>query len=125
MDGADTAGVVRSLVEAVVRADYEAAAALCAPELHISVQGFDEIDGHDGLRGLMEFQREILRDASVEIHHVLTAGDTAAVERTEHFTIGDERVSLDVGAFFSLRDGLVTEWLDYQDLRDVIRALGH
>lgn len=119
------AEVVRELVEAVVRLDEQTALSLCTPDVHIHIDGFDEFEGHEDLAHLLRFQAEVLSDASVRIHHVLVDGDTAAVERTEQFTISGERVTLAVGSFFHLRGGLVAEWYDYHDLRDVARALGH
>lgn len=117
--------VARELVDATFRGDVAAATALCAPDIILRIEGTQEVRGHDGLRQLMEFNGEVSTDVRVEIHWVLVAGDTAALNRTTYLTIGGEPIALAVGSFFTVRDGLVCEWSDYQDMAEVSRALGH
>ena len=117
--------VARALVEAVFRDDHAAAVSFCTPDLVLRIEGIQEVRGHEGLRHLMEFNAEVSTDVHVTIHHVLGSGDTAALNRTTFLTIGGTHVGLEVGAFFTMRDGLVAEWTDYQDMRAVTRALGH
>ncbi|MEH6820382.1 nuclear transport factor 2 family protein [Dietzia psychralcaliphila] len=117
--------VARELVEATFRGDVAAATALCAPDLVLRIEGVQEVRGLDGLAQLIEFNEEVSTDVRVEIHRVLSSGDTAAVSRTTFLTIGGNAIELGVGSFFTLRDGLVCEWSDYQDMGEVTRALGH
>ncbi|MFN3600439.1 MAG: nuclear transport factor 2 family protein [Dietzia sp.] len=117
--------VARELIEATFRGDVAAATALCAPDLLLRIEGVQEVRGPDGLAQLIEFNEEVSTDVRVEIHRVLSSGDTAAVSRTTFLTIGGKPIELGVGAFFTLRDGLVSEWSDYQDMGEVTRALGH
>jgi ketosteroid isomerase-like protein len=123
--GGHAGEVARELLEATFRGDVEAATALCAPDLVLSIEGTQTVHGHEGLAQLIEFNGEVSTDVRVEIHRVLSSGDTAAVSRTTFLTIGGRRIELGVGAFFTLRDGLVSEWSDYQDMGEVTRALGH
>lgn len=115
----------RALVEAVFEGDFAAAKGFCTPDLVLRIEGSHVVRGHEGLRQLMEFNEEVSSDVRIEIHRVIGSGDTAAINRTTFLTIGGEPLSLEVGAFFTLRDGLVAEWADYQDMREVVRALGH
>lgn len=117
--------VARSLLEAVFSDDFETARAYCAPDLIVTIEGIQTVEGHEGLRQLMEFSSQVSTDVRVVIQHVLEDGDTAAINRTTYLTIGGQSLRLEVGAFFTVRDGLVTEWTDYQDMREVSRALGH
>lgn len=117
--------VARKLIEAAFSNDFETARELCARDLVLNIEGIQTVRGHDGLRHVMEFNAEFSTDVSVEIHHVLESGDTAAINRTVNLTIAGTPLTLEVGAFFTLRDGLVTEWTDYQDMQKVSRALGH
>lgn len=117
--------VAKALVEAAFSGDFEAARACCAPDLVMTMEGIQTVHGHQGLRHVMEFNAEVSRDVGVDIHHVLGSGNTAAINRTTHLTIGGKRIHLEVGSFFVVRDGLVAEWTDYQDMRVVTRALGH
>lgn len=117
--------IARALVEAVFGGDFEAAKEFCTPDLVLRIEGTQVVRGHEGLRQLMEFNEEVSSDVGVEIHHAFGSGATAAISRTTFLTIGGKSLALEVGAFFTLRDGLVAEWTDYQDMRDVVRALGH
>ena len=119
------ADVARALVDAAFSGNYEAAAACCTPDLELRIEGIQTVHGHEGLRHVMEFNGEVSTDVRVTIHHVLAAGDTAALNRTTHLTIGGRALALEVGAFFAFRDGLVCRWVDYQDMRIVTDALGH
>lgn len=121
----DPAEVVRKLIEAAFRGDVAAATALCTPDIVMRMEGTDEVHGHEGVTQLIEFNEEVSSGIRVEIHRVLAAGDTAALHRTTHLTIGGQQIALAVGSFFTLRDGLVCEWSDYQDMGEVFRALGH
>ena len=124
-EGEGPGEVARALVEAVFRDDFATAVTLCTPDLVLRIEGTQVVHGHEGLRHVMEFNAEVSTDVHVEIHHVLGTGDTAAVSRTTFLTIGGTPLALEVGAFFALRDGLVAEWTDYQDMQIVTRALGH
>lgn len=117
--------VARQLVERTFRGDLAAAAALCTPDLELRIEGTQVLRGHEGLAQMMEFARDVATEVGLEIHRVLSAGDTAAITRTSYFTIGGERIELGVGSFFTLRDGLVCQWSDYQDITELSRALGH
>lgn len=123
--GKHSCAVVRALIEAAFGGDQAGATRWCTPDLVLRIEGTQEVYGHEGLRQLMNFTDEFTSDVRVEIHRVIGSGNTAAVERTTFLTIGGEPVALEVGAFFTLRDGLVAQWTDYQDMRDVGRALGH
>ena len=115
----------RALVEAVVARDADAALALVAPDVLIRVDGLEDFEGYEGLRRLLSFQTEIMHDMRVEIRHALGTGESVAIDRTEYFTVAGEAIALDVGAFLTVREGLVVEWIDYQDLSDLARAMGH
>ncbi|MBB1025937.1 MULTISPECIES: nuclear transport factor 2 family protein [unclassified Dietzia] len=117
--------VARGLVEATFRGDVDTATSLCTPDLELRIEGTQVVRGRDGLAQLIEFNEEVSTDVRVEIRRVLSSGDTAAVSRTTFLTIGGTPITLAVGAFFTLRDGLVSEWCDYQDMGEVTRALGH
>lgn len=123
--GRDAAETARALVEAAFAGRYEEAAAYCTPDLELRIEGTQTVHGHEGLRHLLEFNAEVSANVRVEIHHVLASGDTAALNRTTHLTIGGRDLALEVGSFFELRDGLVCRWVDYQDMRIVTEALGH
>lgn len=123
--GTDAGEIARALVEAVFADDFETARSLCGPEVVLTIEGTQTVRGHGGLRQVMEFNADVSTDVSIDIHHVLSAGDRAAVNRTTRLTIGGVPLALEVGSFFTVRDGLVVRWVDYQDMQEVSRALGH
>lgn len=117
--------VARALLEAVFSNDFETARSYCAPDLVLRIEGVQTVEGHEGLRHLMEFNAQVSTDVRLDIHHVVGDGDTVAINRTTYLTIAGQPLGLEVGAFFTVRDGLVTEWTDYQDMQEISRALGH
>lgn len=119
------AEVACRLIMASFPGDIETAKKYCTEDLVLRINEIQTVTGHEGLQQLMEFNEEFSRDVSVQIHHALGSGNHAAVSRTTHLTINGTAIQLDVGAYFTLRDGLVCEWTDYQDMRAVTRALGH
>ncbi|MDV8002447.1 nuclear transport factor 2 family protein [Rhodococcus sp. IEGM 1408] len=121
----ESGDVARELIEAAFRGDVAAATALCAPDVVLRIEGIQEVFGHDGVAQVIEFNGQVSSDVRVEIHRILSSGDTAAINRTTYLTIGGQRIELGVGSFFTVRDGLVCEWSDYQDMVEVTRALGH
>lgn len=123
--GGGPGAVARALVEAVFSGDVDGATSYCTPDIALTIEGTQTVFGHEGVRHIMAFNAEVSSDVRIAIHHVLGAGDTAAINRTTYLTIGGVPLQLEVGSFFTLRDGLVAEWTDYQDMQDVTRALGH
>lgn len=117
--------VARALVEAVFAGDFETARSYCTADLALTIEGTQSVSGHEGLRQTMELNAEVASDIRVHIHHVLGSGNTAAVNRTTHLVIDGSPMRIEVGSFLTLRDGLVAEWTDYQDMQQVSRALGH
>ena len=117
--------VARLLLKAVFSNDVDTARSYCAPDLVLRIEGIQTVEGHEGLRQLMEFNSQVSTDVRIDIHHVLEDGDTAAINRTTYLTIAGQPLGVEVGAFFTVRGGLVTEWTDYQDMQEVSRALGH
>lgn len=123
--GKDIRQIARALIEAAFSGDTEGAIACCTPDLELRIEGIQTVRGHEGLQHIIEFNTEVSTNSQVEIHHMLAAGDTAAINRTTYLTIGGKEIVLEVGAFFEFRDGLVCRWVDYQDMGVVTRALGH
>lgn len=123
--GRGSVATARALIEAAFAGDFETAVKYCTSDVELRLEGTQTVHGHDGLRHLIELNSEISESVHVTIHHALASGDTAAVNRTTYLTIGGKELTLEVGAFFDLRDGLVCRWVDYQDMRTVTGALGH
>lgn len=117
--------VARAFLEAIFARDFETACSYSSPDLVLRIEGHDRVEGHEGLREIMQFSAEVSTDCEMEIHHVLSAGETAAINRTTRATINGTRLTVEIGAFFTVRDGLVHEWTDYQDSQGVLRAIGH
>ena len=117
--------IAKRLIEAAFSNDFETAKGLCTPDLVLTIEGIQTVKGHSGLHHVMEFNSDFSSDVRVEIHHVLESGDAAAINRTVHLTIAGTALTLEVGAFFTIRGGLVAEWTDYQDMQEISRALGH
>lgn len=116
--------VVERLLRVTADGDVEAALELCAPDVVYVIESLDTYRGHDGVR---EFLADQLSVAGVDrlVQRVVADGDEVAVERRDTFLFPSGAITVPTAAFFSLRDGLVTRWVDYQDLRDMARMLDH
>ncbi|KAA0916524.1 nuclear transport factor 2 family protein [Dietzia sp. ANT_WB102] len=117
--------VALTFLQAVLEGDFETARAYCTSDVVLRIEGLQSTHGHEGLRDIMTFAAETSTNVRYVTHHVLGTGDSAAINRTTYMTIGGQDLTLEVGAFFTLRDGLICEWTDYQDVQSLNRALGH
>ncbi|EYT65056.1 hypothetical protein H483_0102250 [Dietzia sp. UCD-THP] len=121
----DPAVVARALVESRFRGDVTTATSLCAPDIVMRIEGSYEAHGREGLANLIEFNHEVATNVRVEIHRIMVSGDTVAMSRTMFLDVDGQAIELGAGAFLTVRDGLVREWIDYLDMSELARALGH
>ncbi len=53
----------------------------------------------------------------VKIHHMVSDGGVVMLDRTDSFTIAGKTYDLPVAAIFEVKDGKITVWRDYFDMK--------
>ncbi|HEX5365383.1 MAG TPA: limonene-1,2-epoxide hydrolase family protein [Acidimicrobiales bacterium] len=113
-----TAGeTVTEFIRRINAGDLEGALALCAEDIEYDNVPMDAVHGRDAAR---EFLAPMVGDgagADWVVHQQVAEGDVVMNERTDGFRFGDTRVELPVAGLFRVRDGLITLWRDYFDMR--------
>lgn len=116
--------VVEQLLRATADVDADTAVQLVTEDFVYEVVDLDTYRGRDGLRTFLVDQSSLMA-----VHRALgrfvESGDDVAVERLDTMVFSVGPVDIPTAAFFTCRDGLVSHWIDYQDLREVARTLGH
>lgn len=115
---------VEVLLRATADADADAAVELITDDFVYEIVELDTYRGLDGLRTFLSDQVSIMA-VDREIGRLVESGDDVAVERVDTLVFGVGPVTVPTAAFFTCRDGRVSRWVDYQDLREVARTLGH
>lgn len=116
--------VVERFLRATADADADAAVALCTEDVVYEIVSLDTYHGHDGVRTFVADQSSLVA-VHRELRRIVEDENDVAVERLDTFVFGEGTVDMPTGAFFSLREGRIRRWVDYQDLRAVAHALGH
>ena len=115
---------VERLLRATADVDAETAVELVTEDFVYEVVDLDTYRGKDGLRTFLGDQSSLMA-----VHRALgrfvESGDDVAVERVDTMVFGVGPVDVPTAAFFTCREGRVSHWIDYQDLREVARTLGH
>jgi limonene-1,2-epoxide hydrolase len=72
-----------------------------------------------GKPAILEFLRGFIGNfgnIDFDVHHQAEIGDTVLNERTDRFTIGENKVEIPVMGTFEVRDGKISAWRDYFDM---------
>ncbi|WP_448586242.1 limonene-1,2-epoxide hydrolase family protein [Thermaurantiacus sp.] len=60
-----------------------------------------------------------------EVHAIATTGNTVLTERTDRFVLpGGRQIAIRVMGAFEVRDGCITHWRDYFDLKQFTDQMG-
>ncbi len=97
--------------------DLDGAMALCAADLEYDNVPMETIHGKEAARGFLA--PLVGEGVGVDwvVHEQVAAGDLVMNERTDGFRFGEVRVELPVAGMFRVRDGVITLWRDYFDMR--------
>lgn len=77
----------------------------------------DPVEGHDGIRSVLEFFVPGASKIEFEVLAMASAGDVVFTERVDRFVMGENQVDLPVAGVFEIRDGKIAAWRDYFDLQ--------
>ena len=109
--------VVRAHLSAFNDRDADAVVATFADDA-VFAAGEHIVVGHRALRAMFADAFAAPIRAQLELRHAVVDGQTAACELSERLIIEGSTHELDMAAFYSVRDGLLTRVKVYRDLTD-------
>ena len=109
--------LVRSFLEACVRADPDEFAAYFTEDAVWWNAPWKPVQGRDAIRETLRRGAEQMRALPWEILHIAAEADVVLTERVDHFTIGDTRIRVPCMGIFEIRGGKIAAWRDYWDLK--------
>ena len=117
--------VVTAFCEAVTKNDVEGAMKLIADDIVYHNIPMDPIKGAAGVRQAMGGFLQMLGYIHIETKVQVAVGDTVMNERVDYFQPpGKERYGLPVAGIFVVKNGKITEWRDYFDIRQFSKGTG-
>lgn len=123
MDSAESIALVRSFLEACVRAEPEEFASYFSEDATWWNTPWKPVQGRDAIREALRRGAKQMVALPWEIRHIVADGEVVMVERVDHFRVGKVHVSVPCMAIFELHDGKITAWRDYWDLKQFERQL--
>jgi ketosteroid isomerase-like protein len=122
--------LVQEMVEALNRRDLDAALSWAAPEVEYDLSRTDSplrgvYRGLDQVRGVAEEFYGPWSSVQYEAHQLVDTGDQVVMPYTSHFE-GRQGIKLTAEAtwVFTIRDGLLTRLVLYQDHDEALREAG-
>lgn len=117
MERAANIALIRSFIEACVRADPDEFAGYFAEDATWWNAPWKPIKGREAIRETLRRGAEQMSALPWEIRHIVADGDVVMAERVDNFLAGETRVSVPCVGVFELREGKITAWRDYWDLK--------
>jgi len=117
MERAESIALIRSFIEACVRADPEEFASYFAEDATWWNAPWKPIRGREAIRETLLRGAGQMAALPWEIRHIVADGDIVMAERVDHFRAGEAHVSVPCVGVFELRDGKIVAWRDYWDLQ--------
>jgi len=124
MGDAENIALIRRFIEACVRADVDEFADFFTDDAVWWNSPWQPVVGRDAIRETLRRGAERMTALPWEIRHIVAEGDTVLTERVDRFKVGGAtQISVPCMGVFELRDGKITAWRDYWDLRSFERQL--
>jgi limonene-1,2-epoxide hydrolase len=117
MNSVESVAFIRRFIEACVRADPDEFAAFFTEDAVWWNAPWEPVVGRDAIRETLSRGAQRMIALPWEVRHIAADGDRVFTERVDHFMIGDTRISVPCMGIFELRDGKISAWRDYWDLR--------
>jgi len=103
--------------------DLDGSMALCTDDAVWDNVPMKPVVGKAAIRAFLERFGDGMTDIHYEIKGVLEDADSLMLEGTENYTRNGRKVSVPYMASFRFRDGKISAWSDYFDLKTVERQL--
>ena len=85
----------------------------------------EPVEGLEAIGKTFEGFGQIMKSIRFEVLHQVASGDIVMNERVDHFVLNDDRTaSLPVTGIFEVKNGKITAWRDYFDVRQFEEATG-
>lgn len=110
--------VVREFLDALQRADFDAAMALLHPAISYQNVPFPPYVGLAKVEPLFRGMERFKLGFEVEHHNIAANGPVVLTERTDVLIVGGVRGAFWVCGTFEVHDGLITVWRDRFDFVD-------
>ncbi len=108
----DAGEVVTRCMEAMHAKDVEGVLACFHDDAEFSLPS-QHFAGKDALRAMFAGFLSVATDMHMEVHRQIADGNMIVNERTDHFTIGERSVDLDICGVFQVDEGRIRYWREY------------
>ena len=125
MNNAESIVLIRNFVDACVRAHPDEFASYFAEDATWWNSPWRSIQGREAIRETLRRGAARMKALPWEIRYIVADGDVVMTERVDHFLVGSDPVSVPCMGIFELRNGKITAWRDYWDLRQFEAQLPH
>ncbi len=112
----DPAEVVQAFLTAFEAMDWDAALALLADDVEYTNIPMGSVDGHGGVREVLEPFFAPIHENEFQLLRQAAAGSTVFVERLDRHRLDHGWRELPVVGVFEVVDGRIAVWRDYFDL---------
>ena len=120
----DHAKTVRAYYAAWLADDLEAVMALCTHDVVAVNVPIGPINGKAAVRRFFTKFGQGLAHKRYDIHRIVADEHCCVVEGVENYVKNGRQVSMPYMSTFLFRDGLISEWRDYFDLKTLYDQLG-
>jgi len=117
MSKKENIALIRKFIDACVRADADEFASYFSEQATWWNSPWQPIQGREAIRDALRRGAAHMKALPWEIRHMVADGDVVMTERVDHFLVGSQRVSVPCMGIFELRNGKITAWRDYWDLK--------
>jgi limonene-1,2-epoxide hydrolase len=113
--------LVTSFIASIVANDLETALTMVADDIEYDNVPMRAVYGKDEFRSSLQPFLDAATDIEWVTHHQVASGTplegVVMNERLDRFLIGERWLEMPVAGLFVVRDGLITLWRDYFDLK--------
>lgn len=116
--------VVMEMVDAWNRQDWERVVNLFAEDGVLHSMMVDPIVGRESIGARIYHIAEGIEEITLNVKHVGVVDDVVFVERVDEFTYYGHAGSVPVVGVIEIENGLIKEWREYYDRRELLEAMG-
>lgn len=115
--------VVHAFLAAAEKRDYDVSLPLLAEDVEYQNMPLPPVHGKQAVKDTLEFLMAATQDGEWRVDRELASGDLVMNERVDRFLIDGTWAELPVAGVFVVRDGVITLWRDYFDLKTIMDQL--
>jgi limonene-1,2-epoxide hydrolase len=112
----DTATLVDRFMATWERGEVEEMLAFFADDATYHNVPMEPAVGTDAIRALLTEFLGAMEGLRFDLHHQLSDGTVVIQERTDHFSINGEAMTLPICGVFQIEDGKIARWSEYFDM---------